>query len=396
MNILVVTNLYPPQELGGYGRSMADFVWGLRERGHDIQVLSSDAPHLGSGCDVGPSGEGVDRRLRLKGTYEGGVRHLQNPKERQAIDQANANVIRNWLDSKKWDGILVGNLDLLGPELLPILLKAQCIVQHHVGFVHAPFPISAWPHNDRYRLVAASKAVRTALETAGLPIEATSVVYPGVRNELFGVETIGMPTPLNPDGSNKRPLKVCFAGLLMGSKGAHTIIEALINLHEQGVCVQANLAGSSFQKGYREQMERLLEIKGLDGAVRFVGQLNRHELARFYALHHVGVFPSIHPEAFGIVAAEMMASGLAVLSTGVGGAGELIDDGRTGLLFNGGNSSDMSQCLTRLIDDPCLLETVRNGGKKQIKNYFSVKKSAEKLEMGFTSRNSTGQEKIIF
>ena len=43
MNILVVTNLYP-QELGGYGRSMADFVWGLRERGHNIQVLSSDAP----------------------------------------------------------------------------------------------------------------------------------------------------------------------------------------------------------------------------------------------------------------------------------------------------------------------------------------------------------------
>ena len=29
MNLLVVTNLYPPQELGGYGRSIADFVWGL-------------------------------------------------------------------------------------------------------------------------------------------------------------------------------------------------------------------------------------------------------------------------------------------------------------------------------------------------------------------------------
>ena len=26
MNLLVVTNLYPPQELGGYGRCIADFV----------------------------------------------------------------------------------------------------------------------------------------------------------------------------------------------------------------------------------------------------------------------------------------------------------------------------------------------------------------------------------
>ena len=59
MKLLVVTNLYPPQELGGYGRSIADFVWGLQERGHSIQVLSSDAPHLGASSDLGPSGEAV-------------------------------------------------------------------------------------------------------------------------------------------------------------------------------------------------------------------------------------------------------------------------------------------------------------------------------------------------
>ena len=79
MNLLVVSNLYPPQELGGYGRSIADFVWGLQERGHSIQVLSSDAPHLGASSDLGPSGEAVDRQLQLKGSYEGGVRHLQDP-----------------------------------------------------------------------------------------------------------------------------------------------------------------------------------------------------------------------------------------------------------------------------------------------------------------------------
>ena len=65
MNLLVVTNLYPPQELGGYGRSIADFVWGLQQRGR-IQVPSSDAPHR---CEqrLRPCGEAVDRRLQLKG-----------------------------------------------------------------------------------------------------------------------------------------------------------------------------------------------------------------------------------------------------------------------------------------------------------------------------------------
>ena len=44
MQLLLITNLYPPQELGGYGRSMADFAWGLMQRGHNVQVLCADVP----------------------------------------------------------------------------------------------------------------------------------------------------------------------------------------------------------------------------------------------------------------------------------------------------------------------------------------------------------------
>ena len=297
MNLLVVTNLYPPQELGGYGRSIADFVWGLRERGHCIQVLSSDAPHLGASSSLGPSRGSGRPGLKLKGSYEERVHHLQDPQQRQSIDEANAVLIRAWLSEQHWDGILLGNLDLLGPEL-PSTARSTMHSSTSCWLRTRAIPPRAWPQSDRYRLVAASGAVRSALVSAGLPTSTASVVYPGVRNELFGIERLGMPTPLAPDGSRKRPLKVCFAGLLMASKGAHTLIEALIQLQQQGLCVQATLAGDSFQSGYREQLEQLLEQHNLDGAVQFVGQLGRLALARFYSLHHVGVFPSIHPEAF--------------------------------------------------------------------------------------------------
>ena len=72
MRLLLITNLYPPQELGGYGRCMADFAWGLQERGHHVQVLSSNAPYLGPD-NSGPSNEPVDRRLKLKGSFHNGV-----------------------------------------------------------------------------------------------------------------------------------------------------------------------------------------------------------------------------------------------------------------------------------------------------------------------------------
>ena len=396
MNLLVITNLYPPQELGGYGRSIADFVWALKERGHSIQVLSSDAPHLGASSEVGPSGETVDRRLRLKGSYEGGVRPLQDPKQRHAIDQANAARIRFWLNREQWDGILLGNLDLLGPELLPELFEACCIVQHHVGFVHAPFPPSAWPKSDLYQLVAASKAVRSALASEGLPTSRAKVVYPGMRSELFGAERVGMPMPLPPDGSRQRPLKVCFAGLLMASKGAHCLIEALIKLNQRGINVQASFAGDSFQSGYREQLEAWLIQHKLDGCVQFVGQLKRRSLARFYALHHVGVFPSIHPEAFGIVAAEMMASGLVVVSSGVGGASELIDDGRTGLRFKANDSEDLARCLIRLANNANLVRDLGRAGQKEARKRFGVMTSAAKLEEGFLLESEKDKKKAVF
>ena len=68
----------------------------------------------------------------------------------------------------------------------------------------------------------------------------------------------------------------------MSSKGAHTLVEALIQLQMQGVSIQACIAGDSFQSGYREQLEQLLTQHKLDGAVQFVGQLGRQALARFY------------------------------------------------------------------------------------------------------------------
>ena len=85
MRLLLITNLYPPQELGGYGRCMADFAWGLQQRGHTLQVISSDAPYLGP-SSAGPSKEPVDRRLQLKGSFEGGVHQMQEPTARAAVD----------------------------------------------------------------------------------------------------------------------------------------------------------------------------------------------------------------------------------------------------------------------------------------------------------------------
>jgi glycosyltransferase involved in cell wall biosynthesis len=111
-----------------------------------------------------------------------------------------------------------------------------------------------------------------------------------------------------------------------------------------------------------------------------VGPLRRPQLARFFSLHQVGVFPSIYPEAFGIVAAEMQACGLALLSSGVGGAAELVKDGRTGLLFRAGDGSHLAQQLMRLVRDPDLLRCLQAAGSQRVVTQFSVELAAQQLE----------------
>lgn len=278
LQLLLVTNLYP-QELGGYGRSMADFLWALERLGHRVTVVTSDAAYLGPIQQPEPR---VERGLQLKGSFENGVKMINNPFICAEIEQRNRQLIEKVLTQTSWDGVLLGNIDLLGLASVQPLLNKGFPVLHHVGFIGAPFPPGEMPIQSNYKLVAASQAVRQSLLAQGLPVAEQHVVYPGARVDLFGAAATGGIKQWAPCGTPAKPLKVCFAGLIMASKGAHTLAEALVLLKQRGISVQATFAGDNFQAGYREFLEQQLAAVELDGVVRFVGKLTRKQLARFF------------------------------------------------------------------------------------------------------------------
>ena len=252
---------------------------------------------------------------------------------------------------------------------------------HHIGFVTPPYPPEQMPRrSSRYRVLAASNSVRRCLQDAGMAVDDAAVIYPGARVDLFGESKLGRPLPPAPNGTYGRPLRVCFAGLQMGSKGPHTVLEALLQLKEKRVPIHLMLAGGTFQADYAKQLRRFCTNHQLNGQVDFLPQLNREQLARFFQINHVCVFPSIHPEAFGIVAAEAMASGLALISTGVGGAAELFEDGISGLHYPAGNSAALAERLERLAYDPALLHQLQKAGEKRVRHKFSVDASVQQLE----------------
>ena len=250
---------------------MADFAWGLLQCGHHVEV-HSNAPYLQSEAlafaEVGPSGEPVDRRLVLKGSYQNGVSMITEPSQCAAIDRTNRSVVKDVFKAP-WDGVLVGNIDLMGPEILSILNSTSAPILHHIGFMFPPFPSECFPEMHNYLLVAASQAVKASMQMHGLPVADAPVVYPGVRSQLFGDSARALTPALrfsqalhfsgHPLGSPSNPLKVGYAGLLMATKGAHTIIEALALLHRR-CCSSGRLAGSEFQPGYQQLLHYLHKV----------------------------------------------------------------------------------------------------------------------------------------
>ena len=73
------------------------------------------------------------------------------------------------------------------------------------------------------------------------------------------------------------------------------------------------------------------------------------------------VVPSVWIENAPFVIKEAFAAGVPVVASNLGGMAELVEDGRNGLLFSAGDSADLRRVLTRLLDEPALLATLRAG-----------------------------------
>ena len=78
-----------------------------------------------------------------------------------------------------------------------------------------------------------------------------------------------------------------------------------------------------------------------------------------------------------------MASGLALVSSGVGGAAELFEPEVSGLAFRPGDAGDLARQLHRLATEPGLLARIQEAGEARVRQQFSVAQSALELELLF-------------
>ncbi len=370
--IVVVTNLFPPEELGGYGRMMWEFAFGLRARGHEVLILTGDASYLRKTPteDEITLEAQVSRTLRLLGEWREGVtRAVDTPQELAKLAAANARTVVQAARDFRADLILLGNSDFLGIDLLNAALAAGLPVLHALANAAPGYLPAAQPSSPRYWVAPCSDWNGRAYHQAGYQAAHVETLYPGARIDRFYRYFL-------PDA---RKLRIAYASLVMPYKGVHILIQALARLHRSRIDFVAEIAGDSTDPAFLETLTSYIEDEGMADKVRFTGFLDRHGLSALFARSNVLVFPSQFAEPFGISQVEALAAGLVVISSGTGGACEIIRHGQDGLLFPAAEPAALAERLTLLANNPELFRDLQTRGQQRSFD-FSVDRAVFKIE----------------
>ena len=206
--------------------------------------------------------------------------------------------------------------------------------------------------SDRFvdRLVVNSKAVLDDLEKHyAVPERKLALVYNGVDVNLFRAGE-----KFRPAGVEEAPVVIGSIAALREEKQLHLLIDAFAAVRDVRPGVKLLIVGG----GYDEQRlrERAATLRVEDGIVWIPAKT---DVAEWMRAIDIFVLPS-RSESFPNGLLEAMASGCCPVGSNVGGIPELVEDGRSGLLFPSGDSGALADRLrTLLTNDQLRIQLAR-------------------------------------
>jgi glycosyltransferase involved in cell wall biosynthesis len=210
-------------------------------------------------------------------------------------------------------------------------------------------------------VVANSEATKRYLVAEG--IEPVKVVWNGVPVQLPR-------PPLAP------PPTVVFAGRLVREKGVDVLLHAFVKVVARIPVARLLVIGDGPE---RDTLGALIAKLGLVPNVSVFGHLSRSEMERHCAKAWVQAVPSRWAEPFGLVAAEAMMRGTAVVASASGGLTEIIQDGKTGFLAPPDDPNALAETLVRLLSDRELTEQIGMAGRRFAREHLGQATSVDRF-----------------
>ncbi|HVS64175.1 MAG TPA: glycosyltransferase [Thermoanaerobaculia bacterium] len=240
------------------------------------------------------------------------------------------------------------------------------IQSHHSQYQRRGFP---WYARLAYRLLARYTVRAVALAPS---IREFAIEKMGFREDQMVTIPNPAPRTLEADVPPERvaelrdthglPEHVPVIGTLtrlFEAKGLEYLIDAMPTILES--CPQARvlILGDGPLRADLERRARQLE---LTDRIRFLGF--QQDVAAHLRLFTVMVMPSLE-EGMPLAALESVAAGVPVVATRVGGLPDVVLEGETGMLVEPGDADGLAKVLVRVLGDPELQESLRQGCLRQ-------------------------------
>jgi glycosyltransferase involved in cell wall biosynthesis len=322
--VALVTETWPP-EVNGVAATFSRVVDGLRQRGHELQLVRP-RQHAAQR----PAEDERYREVLLRGLPIPRYPQLRMglPARRQLAAlwaQHRPEVVHIATEGPLGWSALRAARQLRIPVVSDFRTNFQAYSRHYgIGWLHAP--VMAYLrsfHNRTACTMVPTEALRSELAAAG---------FRGLRVVSRGVDTRRYDPQLRSEalraswGARPDTLVALCVGRLAPEKNLGVVIDAAEamrrHLGGHGPRLRVVLVGDGPERARLQQR--------CPDAV-FTGQRHGADLAAHYASADVFLFPSV-TETFGNVVTEAMASGLAVVAYDHAAAGQLIRHGENGLL----------------------------------------------------------------
>lgn len=143
-----------------------------------------------------------------------------------------------------------------------------------------------------------------------------------------------------------RPPVLCFVGRIVPEKGVELLLKALGGLLSEEWVLKV---GGTGNPEYLDLLKSQASELGISDKVEWLGY--QEDIWQVMGSADIGVIPSVVPESFGLTILEFMNMGVPVVSTSGGAQGEIIRNGRDGILVEPEESA-LRGALAELIASP--------------------------------------------
>lgn len=351
MRVLVCTQGFPRHPADHHASFVLDHARALTAAGAEVEVACPAGPGLPTTDTYrAPGPEGTDATVRIRRfryaprrfetlAYSGGMHHRARGSGALLLPLFVAGFVVDVVRRARRVDVIHAHWWLPSGVVAVIagrLTGTPVVVQvHGTDAAMAQGPLR-WP--ARWVLRRADAVIAVSEDLAGW-----------VRG-VAGVDATVLPMPLRPslaEGLHHDPTPapadgpVLAVGRLVPEKAFDVLIRAAAK-----ASVPVVLVGDG---GQGPALRALAEELGAD--VTFAGPVAPDELGPLYLAARLVAVPSLR-EGFGLVAAEALASGRAVVASAVGGLAQVVADGVTGRLVPAGDVEALADAL--VTTDPAL------------------------------------------